>query len=153
MFDLYAQPVGQHEVDRGPIGYLSSLDNPGWSFGLRFPGKPREWFKAERWALRGSETLLIERDGALVLMNSLRIPKLTASIDEALRLVPDRHRWLLDKRPGAADRHDGYRAQVYREAHPYASDGSDTPTHWGASPALALCVAALRARLAETGAP
>jgi len=73
-------------------------------------------------------------------------PSYTGSVDAALTLVPDGHRWLLDKRPSAYFRRDGYRAEVYREAHYYRSDRSDVPMHWGPTPALALCLAALRAR-------
>lgn len=87
MFDLFAKPVGQKD-DGGPCGYLWPEDNPSWSFGIRFPGKDREWFASCRNKI-DRETLLIERDGALVLMNSLRIPKLTASIDAALTLLPE----------------------------------------------------------------
>ena len=76
-------------------------------------------------------------------------PYLTSLIDDALRLVPEGHRWLIDRRPMAAQRTDGYRAQVYREAHAYASDMSDMPTAWAATPALALCIAALRAKAAQ----
>lgn len=75
-------------------------------------------------------------------------PSFTGSLDAALTLVPPRHRWLLDKRPFAVGRSDGYRAEVYREAHSYRSDRADVPTHWGPTPALALCVAALKARAA-----
>lgn len=75
-------------------------------------------------------------------------PSFTGSLDAALTLVPERHRWLLDKRPGAYFRSDGYRAEVYREAHHYQSDRSDVPMHWGPTPALAICVAALKARQA-----
>lgn len=73
-------------------------------------------------------------------------PSFTGSLDAALTLVPERHRWLLDKRPGAYFRTDGYRAEVYLEAHPYRSDRSDVPMHWGPTPALAICIAALKAR-------
>lgn len=82
MFDLFAQPVGQRE-DGGPVGYLWTEDNPSWNFGMRFPNKDRDWFKEVRKRNDG-ETLLIERDGALVLMNALRIPKLTASISRRM---------------------------------------------------------------------
>ncbi|HEU4986843.1 MAG TPA: hypothetical protein VFT89_07240 [Rhizobiaceae bacterium] len=83
MFDLFAKPVGVKK-DGGPMGYLWPEDNPSWSFGIRFPGKDRAWFKRSR---RDRETLLIERDGALVLMNDLRVPTLTASLDAAVALV------------------------------------------------------------------
>jgi len=84
MFDLFATPVGR-KYDGGPTGYLWPEDNPSWSFGIRFPGKDRTWFKDVRKRIDG-ETLVIERDGANVLMNALRIPKLTASLDAAIEL-------------------------------------------------------------------
>jgi len=95
MFDLFAVPVGKRD-DGGPTGYLWPEDNPSWSFGIRFPGKDRTWFKDVRKRIDG-ETLVIERDGANVLMNALRIPKLTASLDAAIelceRVIPNFHRW------------------------------------------------------------
>jgi hypothetical protein len=87
MFDLYAKPCGVLKIDGGPRGYLWPEDNPSWNFGLRFPGKNRNWFEEQRQGVEG-ERLLIERDGALVLMNDLRIPHLTASLDAAMTLVP-----------------------------------------------------------------
>ena len=89
MFDLFARPVGKSEADGGPSGYLWPEDNPSWSFGIRFPGKDKEWFTSARRKVDG-ETLLIHRDGAWVLMNSLRIPHLTSSIDAAIALVEKR---------------------------------------------------------------
>ncbi len=88
MFECFAKPIGKKD-DGGPMGYLWPEDNPSWSFGIRFPGRDRAWFNTTRARKRDGETLLIERDGALVLMNDLRIPKLTASIDAALTLVPE----------------------------------------------------------------
>jgi len=91
MFDLFATPVGR-KYDGGPTGYPWPEDNPSWSFGIRFPGKDRTWFKDVCKRIDG-ETLVIERDGANVLMNALRIPKLTASLDAAIelceRVLPD----------------------------------------------------------------
>lgn len=93
MFDLYAKPVGLLKGDGGPRGYLWPEDDPSWSFGIRFPGRDRGWFAKQRQAGDG-ERLLIERDGALVLMNCLRVPLLTASIDAAKQLVPEG--WLVE---------------------------------------------------------
>ena len=86
VFDVFATPVGKHKEDDGPIGYIHLDDQPSWNLGLRFPGKDRAWFAATRKQIEG-ETLLIERDGAFVLMNSLRIPELTSSIDAAVSLA------------------------------------------------------------------
>jgi hypothetical protein len=85
MFDAFAKPVGVMS-DGGPRGYLWPDDNPSWNFGMRFPGKDRDWFNQTR-AKDEKETLLLERDGALVLMNDIRIPRLTASIDAITALI------------------------------------------------------------------
>lgn len=96
MFDLFAKPVGESKVDGGPTGYLWPEDSASWSFGHRFPGKDREWFTSgkrkgyhcsECGAADNRETLVIERDGAFVLMNEYRIPALTASLDAAMSLA------------------------------------------------------------------
>lgn len=136
MFDLYAKPCGVLKIDGGPRGYLWPEDNPSWNFGLRFPGKNRNWFEEQRQGVEG-ERLLIERDGALVLMNDLRIPHLTASLDAAMTLVPEGWAvaclkqgelgtWYVDLRP---------LSWVYPWKHAKA-----------ATPALALTAAALLAR-------
>ncbi|WP_166652494.1 hypothetical protein [Enterovirga rhinocerotis] len=80
MFDVFARPVGK-APDGGPTGYVSiGSGSASWAFGMRFPGKDRAWVKAARKEA-GGETLVIDRDGAIVLMNSLRIPPLTSSLD------------------------------------------------------------------------
>lgn len=86
MFDLCAAPVGQHKEDGGPTGYIWPGNDPSWNLGLRFPGKDRAWFGATRKKIKG-ETLLIERDGAYVLMNSHRVPPVTVSVDAVLVLI------------------------------------------------------------------
>ena len=85
------------------------------------------------------------RDGVGAGMES-HIPPASTSLDAALTLVEERCRWLMDKRPGAEHRSDGYRAHVW--------DGT-TPTYestetWAATPALALCIAALKARAQQS---
>ena len=66
----------------------------------------------------------------------------TASLDAALSLVPEGWRFILDKRPSAETRSDGYRAVVWLEPiAPYEKMGV-----WAATPALALTAASLRAR-------
>lgn len=87
MFDRYAVPVGTLS-DQGPRGYLWPENNSSWNFGIRFPGRNRDWFNG-LGRDPDRERLLIERDGALVLMNELRIPKLTASVDAAMKLIPE----------------------------------------------------------------
>lgn len=78
MFSLFAKPVGQN-------GYLWPEDNPSWSFAIRFPGKNKEWFEKNRGTNR--ETILVWRDGDPILMNSLRVPPLTASLDAGKALI------------------------------------------------------------------
>lgn len=73
-------------------------------------------------------------------------PRCTVSIDAAVVLIPQRHRWMVQSRPQAQQRQDGYMAQVFKEAHPYPL--GTIPEAWAATPALALCTAALKARLA-----
>jgi hypothetical protein len=155
MFDLYAKPVGQHKEDGGPTGYLWPEDNASWAFGHRFPGKDREWFTKVRHRKDISsnclecgssfkrETLVIERDGALVLMNELRIPPLTASLDEAKSLVPDGWFW----RVGHSTLYAGWAG--LNAKHPDHCDKDDEAFAEAATPALALCAAALRARASQ----
>lgn len=76
--------------------------------------------------------LWIERNGG----------EFTASMDAALSLVPEAFRFILDKRPAAAVRSDGYRAVVWHAPIVlYEKMGV-----WARTPALALTAAALRAR-------
>lgn len=139
MFDLCAAPVGQHKEDGGPIGYIWPGNDPSWNLGLRFPGKDRSWFKATRKKIKG-ETLLIERDGAYVLMNSQRVPPLTASVDAVLALIerdlPGRF-WSLNPANGA----DKARAQIDPSL-----DAQSPHNGRAATPALALLSAFLRAK-------
>lgn len=138
MFDLYAKPVGVSKIDGGPSGYLWPEDNPSWSFGMRFPGKNREWFGGQRQEGDG-ERLLIERDGALVLMNDLRVPPLTASLDAAMSVV-DLQRFTLSLTIGAVN------LVFLTEMH---DDPLVEPPCFEATaptPALALLSAALAAR-------
>ena len=147
MFDLYAKPVGKSNIDGNPAGYLWPEDNPSWSFSIRFPGKDRAWFADVRKRVDG-ETLIIERDGALVLMNSLRVPPVTASVDAALALIPKDWFW----RCGRTTLYAGW-AFIHR-THP---DNCDRKDEFGAgkeywrgewSVPLALCYAAIQARAA-----
>jgi hypothetical protein len=139
MFDLYAKPVGKHSVDSGPTGYLWPENNPSWAFGHRFPGKDRAWFATVRDP--ENETLLIERDGALVLMNSLRVPHLTSSVDAALSHEAEGF-WEIYgpyKYPPAPNR--------WRAVFWYGPERAHVPYQgWGATEALARRIASLRAR-------
>lgn len=139
VFDMFATPVGKHKEDDGPIGYIRLDDQPSWNLGLRFPGKDRSWFAATRKQIKG-ETLLIERDGAFVLMNSLRIPELTASIDAAVslaeRVLPG---WMRSMTTGL-----GHTAAYVRDKSildPSKIEGEG----YHATPAIALVLATLRA--------
>jgi hypothetical protein len=62
-------------------------------------------------------------------------PKFTTSLDAALTLVPEGYEWGVAK---AGDDCPG--------AYVDSGSGDDTTVHYGATPALALCVAALKAR-------
>ena len=139
MFDLFARPVGQHPVDGGPRAYLWPEDDPSWNFGIRFPGKDRAWFTAQKKPSDGKR-LVIFRDGANVLMNDLRVLCLTASLDAAMTLVPEG--WFYEARQGPS-------------GHPHIWDlltikSGDVRytrvTGRAASPAVALTAAALLAR-------
>lgn len=67
-------------------------------------------------------------------------PNYTTNLQDAVSLVPEGWRYLMDKRPYAESRQDGYRAEVYRQGSP------ETPeTHWGPTMALALCIAIIKA--------
>lgn len=136
MFDLYAKPCGVSKKDGGPRGYLWPEDNPSWSFGIRFPDRNRGWFAEQRRAGDG-ERLLIERDGALVLMNDLRVPPLTASLDAAMSLVPEG--WGVKLHVSENGLHSNV---CLARSHPtnLAAYGD------AAAPAIALCAAALKSR-------
>lgn len=147
MFDLYAKAVGRNEIDGGPTGYLWPEDNPSWNFGIRFPGKDRQFFTKNRNRV-DRETLLIERDGALVLMNALRIPSLTASVDAALTLLPKDWFWCC----GRTTLYGGW--AFINRTHPDNCDNKDEfsalKEYWRGewSPALALCYACVSAHAA-----
>jgi len=85
VFDLYAVPVGK-KPDGGPVGFLWPEDNPSWSLGIRLIEVTREAVMKIR--KDHGETIIIERDCGLVLMNDLRVKPFTASLDAALTLYP-----------------------------------------------------------------
>lgn len=122
------------------------------SVAVDFKGAFKPYREGEfyRWGAGGDEIEFCNIDGDRIgcLDPAQFVPRWTASLDAALSLVPERHRWLLDRRPFAEQREDGYRAQVYKQGFPYASDMHDMPTAWAATPALALCIASLKARAA-----
>lgn len=71
----------------------------------------------------------------------------TASIDEAVMIVPDGFRWEIDS--------IGYKLGVYQHGkaravvmHPFSSGGDPRWVAFARTPALAICAAALRARAA-----
>lgn len=73
-------------------------------------------------------------DGYVVEANGVQAylpPPYTASLDAALKLVPEGWRWDVDWRPYA---------RVWQDYQV----GDDTMRGWGGTPAIALCVAALK---------
>jgi hypothetical protein len=66
-------------------------------------------------------------------------PNFTASIDAAVTLVPEGHRWCCDTM-------NGNRVSAFVE------NGANGKWHDAATPALAICAAALRARAADGAA-
>lgn len=74
-------------------------------------------------------------------------PDPSRNLKDAVSLVPEGWRYLMDKRPYAESRVDGYRAEVYRQGSP------ETPeAHWGPTMPLALCIAIIKAHEAEKAA-
>lgn len=64
---------------------------------------------------------------------SIDLPRFTSSLDAALTLIPPGARWVL-----------------YSDGHAYVGPDNEPTAEWcGYTPALALCVAALRARAAQ----
>lgn len=78
MFALFARPVG----DRG---YIWPADDPGWVFAMRFSQSMRE----ARSKLEGETIEWQLPGGDWILMNNLRVPKLTVSLDAALKVFRD----------------------------------------------------------------
>lgn len=64
-----------------------------------------------------------------------RVPQYTHSVDDALTLVPEEHDWVVASVNGQVG------------GTPYACVGSDE-SHYGETPVLSLCIAALRAHRA-----
>jgi hypothetical protein len=159
MFDLFAKPVGEHKADGGPTAYLWPEDSASWSFGIRFPGKGREWFtsgnkrKDFRCAECGThdkrETLLIERDGALVLMNELRVPPVTASLEAAMQLAPESDGQTLVFWRSGNDGESGNPESFKAEVLVCTGLTSKSYTAVADTEPLARCAAFLRARAAS----
>ena len=148
MFDLFAKPVGK-APDGGPRGYLWPDDNPSWSFGMRFPGKPREWFKP---STEDHEKILIERDGAFVQMNSLRIPALTASVDAAVSIMKRRLDWKYRCGESFGEWRNGvlYTGWAHlNKRHSSDCDRHEESTGWAHTVPLALIAAMLKGILAQ----
>jgi hypothetical protein len=87
MFGLFAHPVGHH-------GYIWPEDNPSWSFALVFdapvPDKTKDQAVRDARASgeRAKEWIEWPRDdGRWILMNELRVPPLTASLDAGAALL------------------------------------------------------------------
>lgn len=71
------------------------------------------------------------------------VPDFTASVDAAAKLTPQAHDWALHVDNGKA----------IAGCMPASEDGCDCSDSHGATPALALCIAALKARAALASAP
>ena len=85
-FRCYAKEVGKNGGK-----YLLPEDNPSWSFGIKFKGRTKDWCVRDK----EDSTVFIDEDGEPILMNSLRVPKYSSSIDAAMTLIPDG--WYLTK--------------------------------------------------------
>ncbi len=107
-------------VERRPLDGLIDNDTAGWL--LRWD-PPRRWSDSWRPILR-----------------------YTASLDAALSLVPEGWRWSLDHTQNPPYRDCG-RATLYAPGDGWTP--ADVSEIYGATPALALCAAALRARAEE----
>jgi hypothetical protein len=88
MFHLFAKPIGN---DRG---YLWPEDNPSWNFGLVFDKpvsdevKRRDAREAARNHEKPKDWIQWQReDGRWILMNDLRIPRLTTDLSAAVALL------------------------------------------------------------------
>lgn len=77
MFVLFAQEISENH-------YMKE-DDPSWSFAIAFPQKNEKWIKNCRKGI-GEETIIVWKNDIPILMNHLRVPKLTTSIDAALSL-------------------------------------------------------------------
>lgn len=90
MFGLFAKPCSDH-------GYIWPEDDPSWSFALRFEVSSKE----ARKGIRRETIEWQQEDRSWILMNSLRVPKLTASIDAAVglveRMIPPECDWVVDR--------------------------------------------------------
>lgn len=139
MFHLHAKPAGTR-------GYIWPEDDPSWSFALAFGNPVPEAVKAR--AIRDrqpgddpKEWIEFEHEGRWILMNALRVPRLTASLDAALTLVPEGFAWQISKLL-----HGGVSAVIQKRG-----PNGEGFSHWididkAATPTLALCIAALSAR-------
>lgn len=88
----------------------------------------------------GASLAELVRDAESPQMITSQLPRFTASIDSALSLVPEGHQCSIGNSPIAWWAHVG----------PLNDPNSDETAYTGATPALALCAAALRARASIT---
>ena len=75
MFTLFAKPAG-------PRAFLWPEDDPSWSFAGKFDHSTKEARKHCEETIEWQQS-----DGSWILMNSLRVPELTASIDAVVALI------------------------------------------------------------------
>ena len=91
----------------------------------------QDWFYpvGQAWGRRNSSPYCSSHD---------RLPRYTASIDAALTLVPEGCEWIVE----------AYTSNSVKAAHVRASAWvSGAPRYFAATPALALCAAALKAHI------
>lgn len=140
MFTLFAKQVSEN-------GYLWPEDNPSWSFAIRFPGKDRAWFDKVR--SKDQETIIVWRDGDPILMNSQRVPELTKSLDAAMSLLPD-GRCRIAVGVAYPEKNEGpvYWANCGKDVLDDKGSWIAANESEGATPAIALLIAILKARKA-----
>lgn len=139
MFSLFAKPMCGR-------GYLWPEDNPCWSFAFRFDQSMRAARTAHDETIEWQQS-----DGSWILMNSLRVPPLTASIDAVVALIRRTPR----AEYSVAGTEDYAEAHVNFPVDPAVEDGDYFEGSTGSKcypPALALLLAFLRAYQARAAA-
>ena len=131
---LEAAETGSRELDAA-VAVAAKVDLPSpmgdCKATLRLPRKDDDCASGTYW--------LVQRSG----MSLRTAPPLSTSIDAALTLVPKGWRWEVADYAGDQD---GPRAALYRNLYSEEFEPDDAIGAYGFTPALALCIAALKAR-------